>query len=109
MKKCKKGGDMDNITTYNYLIEAQDALVKYWGEDGKKVIGQCFKERKFDGDVSAFLKFCTACGGNWGGMFLSGIRTLYPEVYALIPNGMGQSAFACITYVLLLLGVKTWE
>lgn len=100
---------MDNFTLYNYITEAQEALVKYWGEDGKKIIAQCFQERAFGGDITAFLKFCTAHGGNWGGMFLSGIDYLYPEVYALIPNEMGQSAFACIMYTMLLLGVKTWE
>ena len=100
---------MDNLTLYNYITEAQEALVKYWGEDGKKVIAQCFQERAFGGDITAFLKFCTAHGGNWGGMFLSGIDYLYPEVYELIPNEMGQSAFACIMYTMLLLGVKTWE
>ena len=36
---------MDNLTLYNYITEAQEALVKYWGEDGKKVIAQCFQER----------------------------------------------------------------
>lgn len=100
---------MDNLTLYNYITEAQDSLVRYWGEDGKKVIGQCFKEPKFGGDIPAFIKFCTARGGDWGKMFLSGIDYLYPEVYALIPNDMGSSAFNCIFYVMRLLGVKTWE
>ena len=100
---------MDNLTLYNYIIEAQNGLVDNWGEDGKKVIAQCFQERAFGGDITAFLKFCTAHGGNWGGMFLSGIDYLYPEVYALIPNEMGPSAFTCIMYTMLLLGVKTWE
>ena len=47
---------MDNLTLYNYITEAQEALVKYWGEDGKKIIAQCFQERAFGGDITAFLK-----------------------------------------------------
>ena len=34
---------MDNLTLYNYITEAQEALVKYWGEDGKKVKGRFTK------------------------------------------------------------------
>ena len=33
---------MDNLTLYNYITEAQEALVKYWGENGKKIIVQKF-------------------------------------------------------------------
>ena len=28
-----------------------------------------------------FLKNCTACGGNWTAMLLSGIKRCYPEYY----------------------------
>lgn len=28
-----------------------------------------------------FLNYCTACGGNWGGMLLTGIEKLFPDDY----------------------------
>ena len=29
-----------------------------------------------------FLSHCTACGGNWGAMLLSGIKAVFPEYYS---------------------------
>lgn len=29
-----------------------------------------------------FLNNCTACGGNWAAMIMSGIRKCFPEQYA---------------------------
>ena len=72
---------MTNLELYNIIDEAQRILVENWGDQGKEVIALAFKVRKFDGDMKAWLKFCTACGGNWGGMLLTGVRDLYPEVW----------------------------
>lgn len=52
-----------------------------------------------------FLKHCTACGGNWGGMLLTGLNELYPEVYDAIPDNMGHFAWNGICTTLKLLGV----
>ena len=100
---------MTNLELYNTIEEAQRTLVENWGDQGKEVITLAFKARKFDGDTKAWLKFCTACGGNWGGMLLSGVRNLYPKVWDAIPDDMGVFAFASICSVLVLLGVRTWE
>lgn len=100
---------MTNIELYNTIEEAQRTLVENWGLQGKVVIALAFKEKKFDGDMKAWLKFCTACGGNWGGMLLSGVRNLYPEVWEAIPEDMGVFAWNCICNLLILLGVRTWE
>lgn len=100
---------MTNIELYNTIEEAQRTLVENWGNQGKVVIALAFQEKKFDGDMKAWLKFCTACGGNWGGMLLSGVRALYPEVWEAIPEDMGVYAFTSICNVLILLGVRTWE
>lgn len=100
---------MTNLELYNTIEEAQRTLVENWGDQGKEVVALCFKARKFDGNTEAWLKFCTACGGNWGGMFLSGVRDLYPEVWDAIPEDMGVFAFGNILNVLILLGVRTWE
>ena len=93
--------------TYDDIIECQNCLVENWGEAGKAIIAQCFQERKFNNSFTTFLKFCTACGGNWGAMLLSGVDYLYPEVYKLIPQNMGSNAWACICNLLILLGVDT--
>lgn len=100
---------MTNLELYNTIEEAKRTLVENWGDQGKEVVALCFKARKFDGDTKAWLKFCAACGGNWGGMFLSGVRSLYPEVWDAIPEDMGVFAFGNILNVLILLGVRTWE
>ena len=100
---------MTDFEIYDAILEAQNQLVEEWGEQGKKIIALCFKARKFDGDMKAWLNFCTACGGNWGGMLLSGVRDLYPEVWDAIPEDMGVFAFGNIARVLFLLGVRTWE
>jgi hypothetical protein len=92
---------------YDRIIKAQNDLVKYWGDDGKKVIEMCFKSHKSNMSLDTFLSdYCTACGGNWGGMLLSGVRRLYPDVWDAIPKEMGSYAWVCICAVLILLGIE---
>lgn len=95
------------MITYEYIIEAQNFLVENWGENGKKVIETCFRMAPFNDSFDSFLNHCTACGGNWGGMLLTGIKKLYPEVWEVIPNDMGINVWPCLLYTLLLLGVDT--
>lgn len=98
--------------TYDEIKEAQDNLVRWWGEDGKRVIEAIFN---MDGDtinargmtMEEFLQSCTACGGNWGGMLLSGIKRLFPTVWDVIPNDMDVHAWTCICYTLMLCGIDT--
>lgn len=95
---------------YDRIIEAQNDLVKYWGDDGKKVIEMCFEWHTGNMSFKTFLSdYCTACGGNWGGMLLSGVRRLYPDVWDAIPNEMGSYAWVCICAVLTLLGIESEE
>lgn len=56
-----------------------------------------------------FLDLCTACGGNWGGMLLSGVRRLYPDVWDAIPEDMGVHVWGTICSLLIILGVDTSE
>lgn len=100
---------MNELEKYEEIIEAQRTLVEQWGEQGKKIIAMCYYARKFDGDIKSFTNFCTACGGNLGGMLLTGVRTLYPEIWEEIPEHMGNQAFVCICEMLFLLGVQTWK
>ena len=95
------------MVEYKDIIEAQEYLVKNWEEDGKKVILACFHANPFNDTFGSFLNECTACGGNWGGMLLTGIRKLWPEVYESIPDDMGVFSWACLCYTLLLCGVDT--
>ena len=55
--------------------------------------------------MNQFLDHCTTCGGNWGGMLLTGLKELYPEVYDAIPDEMGMFAWRCICDTITLLGV----
>lgn len=57
--------------------------------------------------MDEFLKHCTACGGNWGGMLLTGLKELYPEVYNTIPDEMGMFAWRGICDTLTLLSIKS--
>lgn len=91
------------------ITEAQNTLVEHWGEKGEKVIELCAKVQPFNQSFKAFLEHCTACGGNWGGMLLSGVKELYPEVWEAIPDDMGCFAWICICSTLILCGVDTSE
>lgn len=93
--------------TYESIIEAQNYLVKHWGEDGKRVIVEAQKVTNGNIPFNSFLKLCTPCGGNWDGMILSGIRELWPNVWDAIPNDMGPFPFQCLIKTLILCGVDT--
>ena len=97
------------MITCEMIQDAQEQLISHWKEAGKHVIEETAKVSPFNGDSKKFLDHCTACGGNWGGMLLTGIRKLYPAVWDAIPNNMGKNPFACICSVLILCGVDTSE
>lgn len=97
------------MITYEMIKTAQEIVADHWGKDGERVIEECAKSQPFNGSSKDFLDNCTACGGNWGGMLLSGIRKLWPNVYDAIPDDMGVFAWACIVNTLILCGVDTSE
>lgn len=97
------------MITYEMIQEAQTQIVEEWGEAGKRVIEEAANVVPFNGNSKQFLDHCTACGGNWGGMLLTGIHALYPTVWEAIPDDMGIFAWACICSVLILCGVDTSE
>lgn len=91
-------------------LNARDTIIALWKADGIRVAVACrhyayITDMTFDD----FLTHCTACGGNWGGMFLTGIKELFPEVYEVIPDDMGVFAFTGIVSVLEYIGVKMPE
>lgn len=85
--------------------EAMKDLKSYWTDDADNVIAACIETVPFNDSFDEFLNHCTACGGNWGGMLLTGIKKLFPKVYDAIPDNMGKFAFAALISTLKLCGV----
>lgn len=99
-----KGGAKEMID-YEEIIKSQRVIVEAWGENGKRVIEACLHATPFNGSFDKFLSHCTCCGGNWGGMLLSGINAVASEVWDAIPEELGFNAFGAICAVLVLIGV----
>lgn len=95
------------MITCEMILAAQKSILEDWGDAGKKVIEEAAKINPFNGDSKAWLEHCVCCGGNWGGMFLSGLKKLYPTVWEAIPDDMGLFAMADILNTLILCGVDT--
>ena len=85
-------------------------LLEWWGhEDTAKVMTAIENDNTDSMPLSEFLNHCTAMGGNWGGMLLTGIHELYPEVWKAIPADLGVDSFNCICAVLELCGIAIKE
>lgn len=93
------------MLNYNEMIEMMNLIRENWGEDTAMVIYNAPKQTGMT--FKNFLSYCTACGGNWGGMLLTGIQHFWPDVYDAIPNDMGFMAWSCICATIRLLGVDT--
>lgn len=83
----------------------EELLRKYWPDSADAVIREINNQHQFNGTGKEFLNHCTACGGNWGGMLLTGVREIYPSVYDAIPDNMGIYAWQAICTVLEMLGI----
>ena len=90
---------------YTDIVYYMSLLAKEWGKDGENVVAECFKANTRKMSCNDFLENCSACGGNWGGMLLTGVKRLYPEVWDAIPNDMGHNAWGCIIATLKLLKI----
>lgn len=84
-------------------LSARDFIENRWGTNVLDVID---RQDTIPMTMDDFLLHCTACGGDWGAMLLTGIKALYPEVYDAIPDNMGHFAWRCICETLELLQVK---
>lgn len=93
------------MKTYENILNAKDHLIECWGAAGVAVIRSAKQEKK-EMTFDEFLSHCTMCGGNWGGMLLTGIRELFPETYEAIPDRMGCFAFSLICNTLTLCGIQ---
>lgn len=81
----------------------REHLASLWGNDILTVID---KQETTPMTMKDFLTHCTACGGDWGGMLLTGIHELWPEVWEAIPDDMGVFAWSGICTTLTLLNVN---
>ena len=102
------------MITADDIRKAEQHIIDEWGADvGGKVVNEaCFYRhtKPFNGGTKEFLNHCVCCGGDWGAMFLYGIKSLFPSVYEAIPDDMGATgneAFINIIYVMMLCGVDT--
>ena len=84
-------------------------LAEHWHEQGELVAKLCKETNSVPMSFSDFLSHCTACGGDWGAMLLSGVKALYPRIWDAIPNDMGCFAWSCIMSTLRLLNVSMPE
>ena len=84
-------------------LSARDFVAELWGNT---VIAVIDHQHTTPMTMPEFLDHCTACGGNWGAMLLTGIKTLYPAVYDAIPDDMGHFAWRCLCDTLELLQIK---
>ena len=84
-------------------LSARDCVAHFWGDSVVEVIDH---QHIAPMTRREFMNHCTACGGDWNSMLLSGIKELYPEVYDAIPDDMGYLAFRCICETLELLNIK---
>lgn len=97
------------MITCEMVENARKEIITSWGEQGTKIAELCSNVTPFNGNSKEFLEHCLECGGNWGGMLLTGIHKLYPDVWNAIPNDMGEHAWNCICSTLILCGVDTSE
>lgn len=94
------------ISRETYL-EAIGFLTEQWGAENTCRIACAAFDYEEKMSIKEFLNHCITCGGNWGGMLLTGIKELFPTVWELIPEDMGRQSYACLCNVLVLCGVDT--
>lgn len=95
------------MMTYAEMMEMYQMLSERWGDEVVLAIHNAPKQTGMT--FKSFLDHCTACGGNWGGMLLTGIQHFWPEVYDAIPEKMGHHAWECICATIRLLGVDIFS
>lgn len=93
-----------------YVNEAEQWLIDHWGDDAIAVIEATKTVTPYNDTIGNFIHTeCIACGGDWGAMLLTGIKSVYPEIWNLIPRHMGKDTFWSLCFTLLLCGVDTSE
>lgn len=92
-------------------MNSTETLIALWKNDGIAVVDECmtYSATHEPMEMKDFLSHCATCGGNWGGMILTGIKALSPEIYDAIPDNMTVFAFLCLCEVLALMKVYNSE
>lgn len=92
--------------TANELLELDNAdfIIAVWKEKGVAIVEYIKTLNVIPQPMDNFLNYCTPCGGNWGGLLLSGLKELYPTIWELIPDNMGIFGFAALCGIVTLLG-----
>jgi hypothetical protein len=85
-------------------FDGTDFIIAVWKEKGIAIVEYIKTLNVTPQPMENFLSFCTPCGGNWGGMLLSGLKELYPTIWELIPENMGVFGFGALCDVISLLG-----
>lgn len=98
------------MINYQNIINAQEMLVKYWGEEGKKVIVKTVETERKPMTFKQFLDTCPECGGDLGKMLLIGIYKLFPNVWKAIPDDISENIcdkeLGCLFAILILCGIN---
>ena len=93
-----------------HKLTEEEFLAVMWGENGIRLIDDYYNGElpNFDMSMKEFLSYCTPCGGNWSGMFLTGEWELSPILDSEIPDQLGvdgSSGFVALNILLKMLGV----
>lgn len=97
------------MITFEMIKDSIEGLSTVWEKAGERVVEVCAQHPPLNITFKEFLNHCYACGGNWGGMLLTGVKELRPEVWEAIPDDMGPHAIGGIVATLILCGVDTTE
>ena len=92
----------------NERVEAaRRVLIDDWRESGERVAEAAARAKSYNDSFEKFWREdCNSRGGSIEQIMLSGIRALWPEVYAAMPEDLGLFAYARICSVLVLCGVQ---
>ena len=104
MELITKGGEMGGGQIAE--LNSEETLCALWGIDGYAILKYIDTIETPAMTYDEFTPHCIACGGNWGGMLLTGIKALYPTVWKMIPNDMGIFAWTAICETLTVLNIK---
>lgn len=96
-----------DMNKFEAMVKAMEFITAQWGEKvADDIYCAAIDQNQYqEMSLRDFLSNCTACGGNWGGMLLTGIKKVYPLVWNIIPDDMGMNVFTCLCAVLEVCGV----
>lgn len=98
------GGDIPVRELADY--DDDEFIIAVWGEAGANIV-DIAGSRNLDMKMSKFLAHCTPCGVDWGGLLLSGLKEVAPDIWDAIPDDMGILAFQGICHTMHMIGIHT--